>query len=272
MSKKSENFYEGKFTEAEHWSKLKILLLPFMHKLARQRLFARYLKRGNSKKTILDIGCGGGNDLYTRFGSVWRVDVSSASLKIAKKIYPKTIHASADRIFIKDKCVDIVLSADLLGHLPPELKNRVLRESFRVLLPSGRALHYSEIKGNDIFSRWAKQYPALYKKYFIEQDGYHGLESIEELVSRFEKTGFKIIRVIPLFKFPFDLTEFCKRFDNEFRQKSYFVNLAVAIVRPISKIKPLKLIDELFGGVLADFISLFLPSSHAGGVFIIAER
>ncbi len=234
-----------------------MLFLPFLHKLARQRLFVRHLKKGKRDKIILDIGCGGGNDLFTRFGEVWGVDISKSSLKFAKTIYSKTILSSADNIPIKEKGVDIVLSADLLGHLPPKLKNKVLRETFRVLKPGGKAFHYSEIKGNDLFCRWAKKYPSLYKKYFIDQDGHLGLESIEDLTKRFDQAGYKVVRAIPLFKLPFDLTEFCKRFDNEFKQKNLFISALVGTARACNKVKPLKLIIELFGGFLADFISVF---------------
>lgn len=272
LDNKNESFYEGKFAKTENWHGSKMLFLPILHKLARQRLFARYLKRGKREKIILDIGCGGGNDLYTRYGNVWGLDISRASLSAAAKVYPKTIFASADKIPIKDNTVDVILSADLLGHLPSELKDRVIIETYRTLNAGGQALHYSEIKGDDIFGRWAKQYPREYKKYFIDQDGHLGLELIEDLANRFERAGYKIIKVIPLFKLPFDLTEYCKRFDNEFRQKSQVVNCAVATASSISKIKPLKLLIELLGGLLADFISLFLPKNHAGGVFMVLQK
>lgn len=264
-------FYEGKFVYTERWTRSSHCLSLIYQKLARQRLFNRYIPTKKGQK-ILDVGCGGGNELFARKGIVTGLDISGSSLVQAAKIYSKTIPGSASSIPSPDCQYDLVVSADVIGHIQSGEKDKTIREFFRVLKPGGRTLHYIEVDSNNPLMRFAKKHPPLYKKHFIYQDGHLGLESIDENLKRFYKAGFCRIKAIPLYKLTFSTDEFAKRFDNEYKNKSNLIKVQVNLAKFINKSKFLKLPINLFGGVIFDVISILLPKSYAGGLFLIASK
>ena len=109
-------FYEGKFIHTDRWNRKTALLSFFYQKLTRQRLFYRYLP--SSKLNIVDLGCGGGNELFASKGNVTGIDISKKSLLQASHIYKKTIQGSIGSIPAKDSSYDVAISADLIGHIP----------------------------------------------------------------------------------------------------------------------------------------------------------
>lgn len=264
-------FYEGKFVYTEKWTKANYFLSLIYQKLARQRLFNRYIPVKKEQK-ILDIGCGGGNELFIQKGTVTGLDISKKSLVRAANIYSKTIFASVTLIPERDCQYDFVVSADVLGHIKDNEKDKTIGEIYRVLKPGGKTLHYIEVDGTNLLLKFAKKYPALYRKYFVDQDGHIGLESINDNVARFTKAGFKQIKAIPLYKLPFNTDEFLKRFDNEYKKKSFFIRAGVGLAEVTNKTKYLKLLVNLSGGLVFDFISIFLPKSSAGGLFLVASK
>lgn len=83
--------------------------------------------------TIADIGCGDGaitNVLAQRY-QVIAVDISEEALKhISSKAFPTV--ASADCIPLPDESVDLVLSSEMLEHLPDKIFDKACREIKRV--------------------------------------------------------------------------------------------------------------------------------------------
>lgn len=85
-------------------------------------------------RTIADIGCGDGiitNALAEKNYEVIGIDRSQEALNyLSKNILP--INSSADHLPLPDKSVDLVLSSEMLEHLPDNIINKVVSEIKRV--------------------------------------------------------------------------------------------------------------------------------------------
>ncbi|MEK7316196.1 MAG: methyltransferase domain-containing protein [Candidatus Eisenbacteria bacterium] len=120
--------------------------------LQRDHLIARLApKRGES---ILDLGCGSGEDLehilrVRRGVRVVGMDRSERMLRGARRRLSRYIKREAAEIVVGDagealpfpsRSFDAVLSAELMECLPPVRQTRLLKEIHRVLKPKGRVL------------------------------------------------------------------------------------------------------------------------------------
>jgi ubiquinone/menaquinone biosynthesis C-methylase UbiE len=264
------NFYEGKFIDTSSWTKKDQFLSFFYQRMARQKYFNRYISQGNYK--ILDIGCGGGNELFSKKGMVCGIDISKKSIKNALKLYKEAKISDSTDIKYPNNTLDYVVSSDLLGHLIKIDKNKTISEINRVLKKDGISIHYIELDDKNLYSKFNKKYPKLYKKYFIDLDGHYGLESIDENIKYFIKNKFKIIKIIPMYKLTFDTDEYLKRYNNEYMQKSKIINFKIQLIKIIQKNRLIKFLVNLLGGIIYDLISLFLPNKYAGGLFIVVKK
>jgi len=89
---------------------------------------------------ILDMGCGAGfltRELSNLGHQVVGVDLSEESLKIARKLDPKTTYLRADvtAVPLESKSFDAVSAMDLLEHV--ENPTAVIQEASRLLKPGG---------------------------------------------------------------------------------------------------------------------------------------
>jgi len=199
-----DDFYEGKFThthsliEERFDKKLRFVPIIFRRMLMRlwlffdlsqrrerffRRLLPRFLK--GSSSVILDVGCGGGNKLFARFGSVVGVDLSLSSLIEARGIYRSVAQGQLCRLPFPCMTFDCIISSDLIGHIPNEEKNVVFREFYRVLKPGGVMLHIAETDSNSLWFNITPQ-----KRLEEEKWGHHGLEMPSALLTRLRETGF----------------------------------------------------------------------------------
>lgn len=96
---------------------------------------------GIERKTVVDLGCGGGllcAPLSHRGCRVIGVDRSPASLRVAEEhSAPSARYIEADirHVPLPDECADVVILADVLDHLPDY--DIALREAVRLLRPHG---------------------------------------------------------------------------------------------------------------------------------------
>jgi SAM-dependent methyltransferase len=98
--------------------------------LARVEATIRELPRGNY--SVLDLGCGDGrltNQLLALYPSVVGVDISSVALR---HVEARKLIASGVYIPFADHIFDIVLTTELLEHLPPDAYRMALGELKRV--------------------------------------------------------------------------------------------------------------------------------------------
>ncbi len=93
---------------------------------------------------ILELGCGGGRDIFPNIGPTVGIDLSLSSLKNAKKIYDLVIQGRSKRIHFPDNFFDDIVSGDLLGYISFEEKDKLISEIYRCLKLGGRTIHIVE--------------------------------------------------------------------------------------------------------------------------------
>jgi len=217
----NDKFYEGRFTTTNQSQSMFHKLSSFVVRWLsidgnEERMWERsrrFIKSctGGRKLEILNIGAGGGHYFLSKLGSVTAIDISFKSLLNAQKIYDFCYQANATDLPFSDNAFDLVFSAHLLGHVPLNEKQKVIRGIYRVTKPGGFSLHSVECEANNYFYRRAKRYPELYKKYFKDMYGHYGIEYPSQCKKRFRDEFFEPI---------FEISDYCK-----------------GVIRPISSFK-----------------------------------
>jgi len=119
-------------------------------------------------KTVLDLGCGSGENsllLARRGADVIGVDISESLLALARRRLAvngcgdasvRFVPASAHRLPIPDASVDLVLGIAILHHLDLDATSR---EVFRILRPGGRAVFKEPVRDSRLFRSVRKLVP-----------------------------------------------------------------------------------------------------------------
>jgi SAM-dependent methyltransferase len=260
-----DEFYENRWSETDtSTGNLRNLLVK------KQRFFVNHLK--NQRGTVLDLGCGGGWKLFTKVGPVTGVDLSHGSLKIAKGIYDQVVQANWTKLPFADNSFDMVVSSDVLGHVPYEDKEKVWNEIVRVLKPNGLTLHYIEANSNDPLMQWCKKYPSLYQKYVIDTEGHIGMESARDTILRFHNYNLEPVSEQGVYRLLMYLNRIPLLLDNEYRDKS---PIAASIVK-LSKIllgnKLTELMTNLVLASLMEIADRVLPEDWSNGVLVAYRK
>ncbi len=82
-------------------------------------------------RTIVDVGCGDGS-LTHRFAERWEVTAVDHSTVALEHLRCKTVQASADALTLPDHSADLLLSSEMLEHLPDDVLSGAAREFDRV--------------------------------------------------------------------------------------------------------------------------------------------
>ena len=104
-------------------------------------LLKKYLPKIDSKRTILDAGCGTGINLalLSEFGDVKGVDRSDEAIHFCNLRGENNVRKSEiETLPFADGSFDLVTALDVLEHIPDDA--RALREIVRVCMPGGRVL------------------------------------------------------------------------------------------------------------------------------------
>jgi len=185
-----KELFEGKFIKTYKYkmSVLEKIYYNFSPSTYNERLLFslmnKYLK-GN-KNHILDIGCGGGHFQLVQYGKVYGIDISTKSLKNARKIYSEVKEADVSKkIPYADKKFDVVFCSEVFGHIDKEHKERFLNELKRVVKDDGIICFSIETLGDNLLTRFLKK-KKLYDKYWINYQGHIGLEKPTDTKQRFD--------------------------------------------------------------------------------------
>ena len=137
--------------------------------------------------SILDVGCGGGNDRLNRYGVVTGVDVSELSVTNAKKIYPiaQVLDASEGLPF-PENSFDVIYCSEVIGHIDHADKDSVLAEMKRVLKWGGYIAMSIETEGVNWLTNALKK-KDLYQELWIDTWGHIGLETANATLARISK-------------------------------------------------------------------------------------
>lgn len=275
-----DSFYEGRFTAPAEDGIARRQGLARTAKGAfdlvssttiRHRYTRRFLRRFGSDAFILDMACGGGNELLRPYRTVG-VDISLAGLRAAAGIYEAVAAADARALPFADDCFDAVCSWDFFGHVPVADKDRVLAEWRRVLKPGGWMLHVVEADSWAPFYRRARRQPALYRKYFIELDGHFGLEAPAAIEARFRRAGFTVVRSRSCFKAGiFPPEEYAKRLGPEYAAASSLFRALAAFGAVCERHRQLDRAASLATGLATAATDPLLPQSW-GSTLILELR
>lgn len=121
-----------------------------------------------AEREVLDLGCGPFQYLYDPDAPALRVGVdrSAEAMRIADRLYPRSIHvvASVDEpLPFADKSFDVALLLFVLHHLPPPVVPGLLAEAARVA--RGQILVFDHVRSDVPWQR------ALQQRYWDTFDG-----------------------------------------------------------------------------------------------------
>jgi len=266
-----QRFYEGRWSETRGFGTLDKKLglftwykeFRYQYQWQRTRFFASMLHRYARGASILDLGCGGGHTIFPKFGPTIGLDLSFSSLRNAARIYQRTALADTSQLPFEDNVFDVVLSNEVLGHIPLDLKDAVLFETKRVLRDEGISIHAIETLG--AVRRFAQHLdPELFEHYFIQQYGHVGMELPSETIARFERCGFKTLYARNRWNLLWPPEHYLEGFNNEYRRRSHRLNMAMGILAWLhyNPFLPMKLLRDSIGitmGLLSPLADAMLP-------------
>ena len=279
-----QKFYEGRWTGTtgkvapNRWQRWLIWYKEFRYQYRWQRthFFAKALRRYATGTLILDIGCGGGQAVFPEFGPTIGIDLSLSSLYNASKIYQKVGLADIAQLPFNDEVFDVVVSAEVLGHIPYEAKKDVLCETRRVLRPDGIAIHVIETMG--LVRRFAQTLDSeLFERYFVQQYGHIGMELPSETIARIERCGFETIYARSRWSLLWWLGHYLEGFDNEYRQRSRGLNIVIGALAHLyhSSLLPVKLLRDWLNitiGILAPIVDTLLPFDDGDIIYTVFRK
>lgn len=157
-----------------------------------QQTLAQLYREWLPGSRVLEVGCGPGHlsrDFCHNYGVhlYVGVDYSVGMVRDAKLAYPDKSFISADTLNLPfaDRSFDIVHSAHLFHHLPPEVRPQAMQEHLRV---AQRAVIVEETFGFEpCFWRWP------YWAYYTVADGSYYRFTTQEWLSFFRSLNIKII-------------------------------------------------------------------------------
>jgi ubiquinone/menaquinone biosynthesis C-methylase UbiE/uncharacterized protein YbaR (Trm112 family) len=256
-----DEFYENRWSSTDtSTGNLRNILIK------KQRFFVNQLKR--QQGNVLDLGCGGGWKLFTQVGPVTGIDLSHGSLKIAGEIYNQVVQANWTKLPFTDNSFDIVVSSDVLGHVPFAEKEQVFSEIARVLKPGGLTLHYIEANSSDPLMQWCKKNPDLYQKYVIDTEGHIGMESARDTMERFRSQNLEPVSEQGVYRLLMYLNRVPLLLDNEYRDKSPLIAAIVVLSKILLSNKLTELIANLMLAGLIEISDRLLPENWSNGVLV----
>jgi ubiquinone/menaquinone biosynthesis C-methylase UbiE len=156
-----------------------------------------------SQLKILDVACGTGRTLRMIRGALPKVslfgtDLSPAYLRKANRLLseipgelPQLLQANAESLPYLDNYFHGITSVFLFHELPPEARQRVIEEAFRVLQPGGTFVICDSIQAIDSteFQIMMDNFPAIF------HEPYYRHYTTDNLQTRLEKVGFVDVRI-----------------------------------------------------------------------------
>ncbi len=157
------------------------------------RTFRRFAGRGEYDM-LADLG-GGEGYFAAQFPAARKkivVDAVAAALAVAKSRGLAAVRGDVRRLPLRDAACDLVLSSDVLEHLPPGDLGVALREAARVMTPGGTALVNTSCYGLYL-RRWLRRAPGPGRLDLDDlKDGHLSRPKPEELEAAIAAAGLKV--------------------------------------------------------------------------------
>ena len=140
----------------------------------------RQAAEGRLNPSILDCGCGTGNNLrmLRRFGRAVGIDLTFSGLKYATSGGDRSVaQASATQLPFPDRAFDIVTSFDVVYALPDDAEKAAVSEMFRVLKPGGHLVlnvaALESLRGNhSVLGGEVRRYSRKRLRWALERGGF----------------------------------------------------------------------------------------------------
>ena len=175
------------------WRYLVYLDFLFKERHRRNRFFRRVTQRLPKKQSVLDIGCGGGMEIWRNLGQVVGLSNSITGLAKAREVYSACVHSDLNEgLPFPDSSFDYIIASDIVGHFDEAGRDRLLSEIKRCLKPGGRFIAVIETIGK-WFDHYQKRFPGIGPAYIeagIKRAGHIGLEAPRLALKRLEQAGF----------------------------------------------------------------------------------
>ena len=251
-----DSFYEGKVVHTNRWREPDGLGSRFWARLERalnitkireRFFFEAFGERGD----ILDVGCGGGTEILTRFGTVTGIDLSGRSCERAAKTYSRAVQSDVAHTPFPDNSFDYVVGSDVFGHIPVEGKGIAIAEFRRVLKPGGLLLLVIECLGDSFLWKFARGRSDLWHKHFVLQDGHFGLESAEVTLSRFQEAGLRRVVMNRSHSDFWSIEDYLARFKNQYRKGTLPLRMWVHGCKLVHKVRFAEHVADLVLGTAA---------------------
>lgn len=224
---------------------------------------------GYGDSPILDVGCGEGNLLLMRFGSVIGVDVSAFPLFAAKEKYSHVVCASATHLPFRESTFGFLNTTDFIGHVAMSEKAQFFSEMHRVLKPNAYSCHVVETDSNDRTYRFLKKFPRRYSRAMIDIGGHFGLETSENTIKRFRET-FQIVEVEKIYSWileteqVYTLLRFCHESHTAIQASKVCGKLIGSVFK--------RLVINATLSFLSYLQSLYVPLDKINGLMVIAKK
>ena len=264
----SRHFYEGRFTRTKLINKslkyrmLSISGLSFVREAYLERFLSRYARKGG---LIADLGCGGGYEIIARSGEVVGIDLSVSSLENARCLYHHVIVADLATLPFRDNSFLVCMTVDVLGHIEPCNKDKVLSEIRRVT--DFITINVVELDPDDPLTNRAKRHYDVYHKGYVQFEEHIGLESIKVVEKRFRKE-FASVRILLFNIMVMPISAICVRFA-ELKAVDPLFRLLHVIAKTLSRSLILKGISDIILNILNQILSKVVPPTWASGALII---
>jgi len=158
-------------------------------------------------ETILDLGCGGGLDVFLaaqkvgRKGKVLGLDISPETVEKASDSARKGNYKNVEfkvtkieKLPVPDDFVDVVISNCVINHSPDKLA--VFKEVHRVLKPSGRMFVSDLVTAGELPEHSLRGVDRLWAEWLAVASGK------QEYLNAIKGAGFRIITVVAEGPFP----------------------------------------------------------------------
>jgi len=152
----------------------------------------------NKNERVLDLGCGWGTftiALAPICKEVIGVDYSQKSVDFCEAFAAKMgydnlrfVTADASDTGLEGASFDVIIAADLFEHLYPDVSEKTIRESFRLLKPGGKFVIWTPNRGH--FLEHLYNNNILFKKDPAHVD----YKKMSWLIEHLEETGFSITK------------------------------------------------------------------------------
>ncbi len=235
------------------------------------RFWRRYVPRGG---WLLDLGCARGREIFAeRAAGCVGIDTALNALAECSRYYQLAVQSGLAPIPFESGSFDCVVTSHVIGHIPAPEKEALVSEIARVLKPGGRSVNVIETDSFHPLVRFAKQWPDLYQRHFIEPDGHVGLELPSAVMERFERHGLRTASCWKMDAGPFHPRMWLKHFDNEYVTKSRRVASAVARSRRIIKSPALLAAAEVVLGTIHHTTGQWIyPLDHAQFIAVVFSK